>query len=311
MQTDRQSDFSRGALLLLMTVTIWGAQFPVAKTVFEQVNAFHSAIFRFGIAALLLALLLFVRSGAAGFRLGRDLPGVLMLGIVGMAVVPSLIFGALMFTRPEIAAINVAIQPMIAVVIQWIWGKQRADALTLVCVIAALVGVLSVITRWDMAIFETPVELVGSLMIFSGAVLWVVFTIQSRRYHHHADLPLTTIMMLGSLVGHVLLTLLLTTGGIIDNPPLANWLDAKWGLLFLALIGVLVAMYGWNAGSRILGPTNAALFTNLIPVVTFAIRFVQGYRFSLIEIFGACLVIAALLTQNLANRRRYTRAENT
>jgi len=61
-------------------------------------------------------------------------------------------------------------------------------------------------------------------------------------------------------------------------------------------------MYGWNSGSRMVGAINAMLFINLIPVVTFIVRYLQGHRFELIELFGAMLVIIALLTQNMALR---------
>jgi len=46
------------------------------------------------------------------------------------------------------------------------------------------------------------------------------------------------------------------------------------------------------------------LFTNLIPVSTFFVRYLQGYRFSVLELLGATMVISALILQNLVLRRR-------
>jgi drug/metabolite transporter (DMT)-like permease len=52
-----------------------------------------------------------------------------------------------------------------------------------------------------------------------------------------------------------------------------------------------------------LGPLNAMLLGNLVPVVTFVIRILQGHRFEAIELAGAALVVAALVANNLYLRR--------
>jgi hypothetical protein len=46
------------------------------------------------------------------------------------------------------------------------------------------------------------------------------------------------------------------------------------------------------------------LFGNLIPVTTFAIEIVRGYRPDAVELGGAALTIAALVTSNLYARRK-------
>jgi len=48
-----------------------------------------------------------------------------------------------------------------------------------------------------------------------------------------------------------------------------------------------------------LGALNAMLLGNLVPVVTFGIRILQGYRFDTIELAGAALVVVALIANNL------------
>jgi len=60
----------------------------------------------------------------------------------------------------------------------------------------------------------------------------------------------------------------------------------------------------WNAAIRMLGAQNAVLFGNLIPVTTFAIEIVRGYRPSVVELAGAGLTISALVANNLLGRRR-------
>jgi drug/metabolite transporter (DMT)-like permease len=75
-------------------------------------------------------------------------------------------------------------------------------------------------------------------------------------------------------------------------------------LLYLAVPGAVIGVLTWNASIRMIGPQNAVLFGNLIPVTTFAIETVRGYRPGPVELGGAALTIAALVASNLLARRR-------
>ena len=67
--------------------------------------------------------------------------------------------------------------------------------------------------------------------------------------------------------------------------------------------GTVVAVLSWNAALKRLGAQNAILFSNLIPITTFAIQIARGYQFSGIEMAGAALAIGALVANNLVQRR--------
>ena len=72
-----------------------------------------------------------------------------------------------------------------------------------------------------------------------------------------------------------------------------------WELAYLALLTVVLAVLFWNMAIGYLGALNTMLLGNLVPVVTFAIRILQGHRFETIELAGAGLVVAALIANNL------------
>ena len=297
--------YATGSAFLLLTAVIWGLQFPVAKTAFEIVDAFHSAVFRFGIPALIMITLLLMFEGRRGFAFNRESAEIALLGVLGMCATPSLIFGGLMLTRPEIAAVIVATQPIMSVLVQRLWQKEKPDLLSTICVLVAFLGVATVVTRWDASLQMTREELIGDLMILTGAFCWVVYSIATgKRYPSWSNLRLTAWTMTTGSFGNLLLVIVLVSAGWLAVPTSADWYEVRYELIFLAFIGVLVAMYGWNSGSRMLGAINAMLFVNLIPVVTFGVRYLQGHRFQLIELAGAMLVIIALLTQNLALRRK-------
>jgi drug/metabolite transporter (DMT)-like permease len=64
------------------------------------------------------------------------------------------------------------------------------------------------------------------------------------------------------------------------------------------VLGVL----GFNAGVRSLGPLNAMLMLNFIPIGVFAIEAALGRSFAMVEVAGAVVVIAALVANNFYSR---------
>lgn len=293
-----------GVLMLLLTVFVWGAQFPIAKTAFETVDAYHAAVARFSFPATLLLIVLLMREGFAALDHGPRPLRVIVPGIFGMCGAPAFIFGGLMFTQPEIAAIIVATQPLITILAQRLVSKQAPHWGTLFCVLLAFAGVITVVTRWDTQLSLTREELIGNTMVATGAVCWVVYSMSITNFTHWSTLRLTTITMIWGSAANALLVVVLVALGLFAPPTVEQWYTVRYELFFLAFIGVLVPMICWNSGSRRVGTLNAMLFMNLVPVVTFLVRYLQGERFSIIEYIGAAMVIAALTLQNLLMRRQ-------
>lgn len=309
LNADRRAieNFTSGSLIVLLTVIIWGVQFPVAKHAFESVDAFHASIVRFSLPAFLLMMVLLIREGTAAFQLRGDIVRVSVLGIIGMCGAPSLIFGGLMFTRPEIAAIIVATQPLMTVFAQRLLGGDKPEWISLSCVIAAFLGVVTVVTRWESVLHLHTSEIIGNLMVLVGAFCWVAFTIAIGRYQTWSSLRITALTMSAGAIANTVLVFILVGIGVLHHPALTDWYQVRWEILFLSIVGVLVAMFGWNIGTKKIGALNAMLFINLIPIVTFIIRYWQGYRFEFAEWLGVVIVISALLTQNLALRMKMQR----
>lgn len=300
-----------GIALVFGTVCIWGAQFPIAKSTFEHVDAFHTALFRYGLPSVILLALLVWREGMASLRFDARARTATVIGLIGMCGSPSLVFGGLMFARPEIAAIIIAVQPAMTAVLLWALRGKRPATVSLVCIAVAFIGVLTVVTRWSVALAPSGMELVGDLMILCGAFCWVVYTISGERFHDWSILRLTTLTMLPGTLGHIVVTSVLVGLGVFETPGWNDWYAARYQLLYLALLGVLLSMLTWNAGTKRIGPLNAMLFINLIPVITFGIRYLQGHRFEPVELAGAALVIGALMANNLWLRRQAVRSSMT
>jgi hypothetical protein len=73
-----------------------------------------------------------------------------------------------------------------------------------------------------------------------------------------------------------------------------------------------VSVLTWNAAIKAIGPQNAVIFSNLIPVTTtFAIEIVRGYRPNAVELPGAALTIGALRFRRSTTSTSSSRASGT
>jgi drug/metabolite transporter (DMT)-like permease len=295
----QQSQAVSGAAFAFLAVLFWGAQFPIAKGAFAAVDPYHVSAIRYCVATLLLVPIVVVLEGRAALRYyGRAWPAG-VIGVIGMAGSPLLVFAGLGITRPEHAAIIVSLQPSMTAIADW-WVRGRRPArFTFACILAAFVGVVLVVTKGNPALGLGRQEILGDLLVVVGAACWVVYTMGTEHFRGWSALKLTVLTLIPGSIALAVATAVLVRAGVARVPTGAELGSVAPQLAFLALAGVLAAMILWNAGCRRVGALNAMLMLNLMPVIVFAIRFAQGERFLPIEILGAGLVVGALIANNL------------
>lgn len=299
--------FTQGVALALVAVLVWGAQFPVAKSAFAAVDPYHVSALRYGLATLALVPIVAWREGVSALRYYGRLQPASLLGVIGMTASPLLVFAGLSLTRAEHAAIIISLQPSMTAVANWLVRGRRPANFTLGCMVVALAGVVLVVTKGDPAPSVSPRELAGDGLVLLGAMCWVVYTLGAERFRGWSALKFTILTLIPGSVGLAIAAALAVPLGLAHVPTWREVTSVGAELAFLALAGVLLAMICWNAGTRRIGALNSMLLLNLVPIVTFAIRFLQGQRFLPIELGGAVLVVGALAANNLRLRRVHAR----
>lgn len=297
------SRFAQGVLLVLVTVLIWGVQFPVAKSAFAHVDAFHVTAIRYAIGALVLVALLVWLEGRASLSYYGRFWTTAVHGLVGMCASPMLVFLGIALSTPEHAAIIVALQPSMTALADWALRGRRPGRFTLGCLVLAFAGVLAVVTRGDPVHAFDRGEIAGDLLVILGAACWVSYTMATENFKGWSALRFTTLTIIPGAIGCVVVTAALAAAGRSVVPSAADLGKVVWHLAYLTLGGIVISMLCWNAGNRRIGPLNTMLLMNLMPVVTFAVRFAQGARPASFEVLGAGLVISSLVANNLYLRR--------
>ncbi len=299
-----QTKQAQGVMLMLLTVLIWGGMFPVAKAALQTLDAFWMSAIRYSAAALMFVLILVWREGLSALRYhGRSVSAV-FYGVLGFTCFSMFAFIGLAWTRPEHAAIIMALQTPIAAFAHWLLKGTRPANFTLGCIAAAISGVALVITKGEFRHLFAADTLAGDALVFVAALSWIGYTVGAVSFPGWSALRFTTLTCVPGTVGILVVTAVATGAGYAVVPSPAAVLSVAWELVFLALFTAVLAVLFWNTAIGYLGALNTMLLGNLVPVVTFVIRILQGHRFQTVELAGAGLVVSALIANNLYLRGR-------
>lgn len=302
----RQS-FAAGLLAALSAVVLWGIQLPIAKDAFAVIDPFHLTLIRYGIAIVCLIPMLIALEGWQALSYRGSLGTAVVLGVVGMCASPMLVFLGMSMSRAEHTVVIVALQPAVAAIAQWLLYQRRPANFVLACMVTAFLGVVLVVTKGNPAFIETPRELFGGVIVLAGAICWVFYTMGSARLAHWSAWRITVLTLIPGTIATLIVVQMLVVSGGAAVPTASAVFAVRWEIAFLSFAGVLFSMLAWNFGNRRIGALNATLLINFMPVVTFAFRAFQGYKFQAIEMAGAGLVVAALVANNLYQRAQYLR----
>lgn len=285
----------------LLAVLCWGGMFPVADAAMDHVDAAHVTAIRYGIASLVFLALLRAVEGAAALRYDGRFARALLFGTLGFAGFNLLSYAGLRHTTPQHASLIVALLPVLTVLARWRMTGERPAPALLGFVSLAFAGVALVVVGDDPAAAVHGGA--GDLLVLAGAVCWVRYTLSAATdFGGWSPLRFTALSAAAGTVSILAITALGDATGVLALPHGADVRAVGWDLAYVVLFGAVVAVLGWNAGVRRLGPANAALFMNLVPVTTFTIEAARGTTPGPIELLGAGIAIAALVGANATLR---------
>ena len=299
-----QSRLFRGIAALSVTIVAWGATFPIAKSALVSLDGFWATAIRYVFLAPIFLAILYLVEGRAAFTYDRRFRLAALVGTLGFAGFNLFSYVGLQYTLPEHAAIINTLQAPMTALAHWIWRGVRPARFTIGAMAAAIVGVALVVTKGDPVSALAGGSLYGDLLCLAGGACWVGFVLGVVKFHEWSSLRYSALTCVPGTFVIFLATAIATIAGIAHVPSWTDVSSVGWELGYLVFFTGVVGVLFWNRGIQLLGPLNAVLLGNLIPVITFGIRVGQGHRFAPIEILGAALVIAALVANNLYLRKR-------
>jgi drug/metabolite transporter (DMT)-like permease len=281
---------------MLLAVVIYGANFVYSRYgILDGLTAADLTAIRFCGAGILL-LPFFVRRGiadCAGIGWGRG---------IALAITSGVPFGLCMNIGLSLAPAShgVALQPGTVTVFSVALGAVLARRLPprLVVVGTALVMLGLAVIAWAGGGSGSNV-LLGDLCFILAGCLWGTYPFLLHRWRVDP-------MVAAAVIGVLSLAYLPFYLGLSEPRILqVGWRPILVQIVNLSLLNMIVGIWLWGQGIRILGAARAQQFAPLIPVVgTLMALPVLGERPGPLLAVGAMLVVAGLATAAYAGRRQ-------
>ena len=297
-----------GVLFATTTAIVWGGQFVVGKSALESVNAFPLSTIRYALAAALWLLVLVLVEGRGSLRLDGRGWRLFWLGSLGFAGFNLLAYTGLAHARPETASLIVALGPLLTALVLWRRTGRRPARATFGLLGVALLGVALVVSAGHPSSIVHGAVGWGEALVLAGVFSFVLYSLGAAEFRGMSPLRYTALTASLGWLTIAGATVVAIATGLVELPSAAQLWDVAPQIAYLAIPGAFVAVLAWNAAVASIGPQNAVLFSNLIPVTTFAIEIARGYRPNAVELLGAALTIGALVANNLLARRSQRRA---
>jgi drug/metabolite transporter (DMT)-like permease len=294
----------KGLIWLAIAIGSWGALFSVAKRTLPVLDAFFLGSFRYAFGVMIFIAILWAAEGRRALRYGgRVLPAALF-GLIGFCGFNLLVWWGLFYTRPEHAAIIMALQTPMTAIAVWLTQGRRPQPFTIGCVAVAIAGVVLVVTKGSLTGVFAGGSLLGDALVFLGALSWVIYTMAGWHFSGWSPLRMTVLTAIPGALGLVAINAAAIGLGYVELPSFEAVWSVRWQLAYFVVFTVVLGVLGFNNGVKYLGALNTMLMLNLIPVIVFAIEAWLGRSFAAIELAGAAVVIGALVANNLYLRRQ-------
>lgn len=277
------------ALGLLLVVLIWGGNFTATKLAFTDISPLAFTAVRFALGSVLMWLVLARKEGWRMPPRSTWLP-LVALGVVGNTIYQLCFMTGLYRTTATNSSLILASMPTVVTVAAGMLGFEQITARQKWALAIATLGVLLVVASRGVTLDG---DLLGDVLMLAAVLCWAGYTLGLR--------TLTGRMSTLALTTWTLITG--TPGLILAGVPSVRRMDwhavsaRGWGgLAYATLLSLVVAYMLWNRGVKQIGPSRAAIFTTLTPLVaTLTAIAVLGERPGLLHLAGGALIIAGVL----------------
>lgn len=271
---------------------VWGSTYFGIALGIASFNPFGMVAIRYvsaGLAALLLS-----RALGEPWPLKRDLPHLLLVGLLLLTGSNALVTFAERSVSSGIAAVLCSLTP----VFYALMGQERLGPRSWAGLSLGLGGVLILMLSKP---GKQTLDLGGVLLILMAVFLWAYGTLHGRRHVKGRGLMGQTgvQMLTGGGVGLILVPF---TGGFLHGP--LTW-KAGLAVAYLAVFGSLVAFSAFIYLAKAWSPTKMSTYVYINPVVAVALGCVfLGEALNLRMVLGMVVILAGVALLQTVKMRK-------
>lgn len=271
---------------------LWGLNYVVVKSVLNTVPENLFLLVRFTATVFIIGLFLILRRKPIKLR-RRDLPKILLLGVVGVGLYNILWTFGIHRTTAANAGLIISTSPFFAQLYQQLVQKEKAGWRRWFFILLAFWGIFLIIGQSPGSRFDFSSQtLLGNVVTLGGALLFTFYTVYAKPLlQNYSAFELNGLTMAAGLPVLVLYCLV---AGPLMIPKLTY--SIVWEMAYVVGFGTIAAFVCWYAGVKHCGPIKVILFHSLVPIASLAL----GYLFlhepvNLVQIGGGILAFTGII----------------
>ncbi len=275
---------------MLLVCLIWGFNFSITKSAFDQIPPLGFTAIRFVISSLLLWVVLRVAEGPARLPAGA-LRRLVLLGVVGNTFYQLAFMLGLARTTASNSALILSTVPTVVAVIAGILGLERITTRMRCGIALGTLGVVLVIATQGVGFARGTFT--GDLLTVLAVLCWAGYTVGLRRVPQGVSpLRVTTITTLAGAPGLILVGLPSALRLDWGSVTVEAWL----AVAYASVLSLVVAYLLWNRSVKAIGGTRTAIYMCLTPLVAvLGARLLLGERPHPLQGIGALFIITGVL----------------
>ena len=269
--------------MIVCATMIWGSTFFILKDTLDNVDLMFLMVFRFGFAAVSLAIIFWKRwktiDRSYWWRGGA-------MGVLLFAAYTVQNYG-LMDTTPGKNAFFTAVYCVIVPFLYWAVDKLRPNRWNVLAALLCVAGIGFV--SWDGGLSLT----VGDLLTLLSGFIYACHILAVAKFSQGRDIFILTVLQFATTGLCCWVSTIFITHGIpVGGLPQRAW----WVLFYLAIAATAVALLFQNIGQKYTDPSSAALLLSLeAPFgVAFSVLFASEQPSSLMYL-GFFLIFLAVV----------------
>ncbi len=275
---------------MLLVCLIWGMNFSVTKSAFDQLAPLPFTAIRFMISSVLLWAIIRMTEGTT--RLPRPaLAKLVILGLVGNSCYQLAFMLGLARTTATNSALILSTVPTVVAVLAGALGLERITARMWSGIALGTLGVVLVIATRGVG-FDLA-TLAGDLLTVLAVLCWSGYTVGLRRVPEGVSpLRVTAITTIAGTPVLVLAGLPEVIRLDWDSVGVSAWLAVAYS----SVLSLVVAYLLWNRSVKAIGGARTAIYMCLTPVVAvFGAWLLLGERPHPLQAVGAVFIIVGVL----------------
>lgn len=285
-------------LLLTLCVTFWGSNVVAARLATGEISPFLLGGARWLVACAILVPLFWRQLVREREIIRQHWLYLLLMSVAGYTAYSSLFYAAGTLTAGVNISMLVAIAPIFAFVLGWVFLRMAAGPIVSLALCLTLTGALSVASRGDLSVLRHLSFNAGDIMVICASILHGGYTVFLRKRPALSSITFFTVLCIIALITSLPIITWEIAAGKVIWPGWKGWLL----LLYAGIFPTILSMFFYMRGVELIGPQRTSLFYNLTPIfgAIFSVTLL-GEPFALYHAAGFALVMSGIA---LAERGR-------